>query len=400
MEILIKSSTIVDWKKTLKGDLYIRNGVIVQYGEELDLSCPSIDGRSLVVMPSFIDLHSHFREPGYTYKENLYTGSMAALKGGYTFVNLMANTNPVVSSIELVDKILEKAQNLDLIDIHQVVSVTKNFDGKSLDHLENLDERVKFISDDGFGIQSSLTMYRAMVKAREKGLTLIVHEEDRELVAFDSRLAENLMTIRDLYLSSLVPCKLHFAHISTKEVVTKIRGAKEKNPNITCEVTPHHILLSNHNYKVNPPIRDREDVEALIEGLKDGTIDIIATDHAPHSREDKEKGAPGISGLETAFSIAYTQLVRPNKISLNKLSQLMSYNPAKLANINKGEIKPGYDGDVVLVDLNKKVKVDGDKFLSKGKNTPFNGREFYGEVIGTLRKGEIKYNGGLKIAYR
>ena len=170
--------------------------------------------------------------------------------------------------------------------------------------------------------------------------------------------------------------------------------------NLTCEVTPHHIVLYDTDYRVNPPLRKREDVLAIIEGIKDGTVDVIATDHAPHSREDKENGAPGISGLETAFPICYTHLVRTGYISLNRLSQIMSAVPGRLMGTNKGKIKVGYDGDIVLVDLNKELRIEENDFISKGKNTPFNGMKVYGQVVATLRKGEIKYNGGINFDNR
>ncbi|NLX61273.1 MAG: dihydroorotase, partial [Tissierellia bacterium] len=350
MDILIKNCRIVDETKDMEGDLYIKGGKIAQYGENIEADCKIIDGAGLVAMPAFIDMHAHFREPGFTYKEDLYTGSQAALKGGYTFVNLMANTKPICSSMDIVEYVLKKSKELDLIDIHQTVSITKDFDGKTLDHLDAIDDRVKFISDDGLGVQSNLTMYKTMLKARKKGLIIIAHEEDEEIVDIDTRLSENIMTLRDIYLSSITGGKLHLAHVSTRESIEAIRRGKKEGLKISCEVTPHHISLYSNAYRVNPPIREREDVEALIEGIKDGTVDVIATDHAPHSLEDKKKGAPGISGLETAFSICYTHLVRSNIISLNRLSQLMSATPGKLIGINKGKINEGYDGDIVLVD--------------------------------------------------
>ena len=397
VELLLKNCRIVDESKDVLGDIYIENGKIVEYGKSLNYDCKTIDADGLIAMPAFIDMHVHFRDPGYPHKEDLYTGSMAALKGGYTFVNLMGNTQPIASNMDVVNYVLSKAEELNLVDVHQVVSISKNFDGESLEHLENLDHRVKFISDDGNGVQSNLIMYEAMLKAKEKDLIIIAHEEDVEIVKIDTRLSENIMTFRDIYLSNITGAKLHLAHVSTKESIEKIRQAKIYNSNISCEVTPHHIALYDIKYRVNPPIREKKDVKAIIAGIKDGTVDMIATDHAPHSKEDKEKGAPGISGIETAFSICYTQLVKSGEISLNKLSEIMSANPGKLAAINKGKIKKSYDGDIVLVDLDKKVLVDGNTFRSRGKNTPFNGMEFYGEVVATIRRGEIKYNGGIKV---
>ncbi len=395
MEILIKSCRIVDETKDFVGDIYIKDGRIVDYGEGLNYNCKIISAEKLVAMPAFIDMHVHFREPGYTYKEDIYTGSMAALKGGYTLVNLMANTSPICSNMEVVQYVLNRSRELDLVDIHQVVSVTKDFDGKTLDHLNTIDKRVKFISDDGKGVQSNLTMYKAMIKAKNMDLTIISHAEDEEIVSVDTRLSENIMTLRDIYLSKITGGRLHLAHVSTKESIKEIRKAKKEGGNITCEATPHHIALYNNDYRVNPPIREKEDVEAIIQGIKDGTVDAIATDHAPHSKEDKEKGAPGISGIETAFSICYTTLVKSGEISLNRLSQLMSRVPGDLMGVNKGKIKRGYDGDIVLINLDKEIIIDGENFVSKGKNTPFDSKKLYGEVVATIRKGEIKYNGGI-----
>ena len=392
MDILIKGARIVDESLDFIGDLYIKDGLIDDFGENLNYDCKTIDGEGLVLMPSFIDLHVHFREPGNTHKEDLFTGGMAALRGGYTLVNLMGNTNPVCSSMEIVEYVLNKGKELDLVDLHQTVSITKDFDGKTLDHLETLDNRVKFISDDGYGIKSNIVMYNAMVKAKEMGLTIMTHAEEEDLTPIDYRISENIITIRDLYLSKVTGAHLHLAHVSTKEAIEEIRRAKSEGVNVTCEVTPHHITLWDYDYKVNPPIREREDVDAIIEGIIDGTVDTIATDHAPHTKEDKEKGAPGLSGIETAFSVSYTSLVKSNKIDLKRLSKIISANGGRIMDVKKGKIEKGYDGDLVLVDLNKEITVDGGKFISKGKNTPFQGMKFYGQVVTTIKDGKVKYN--------
>lgn len=397
MDLLIKNCRIIDESKDIFGDIYIENGRIVDFGKSIDVNCKTINGANLITLPSFIDMHAHFREPGYSYKEDIESGSRAALKGGYTLVNLMANTNPIVSSMDIVDYILQKAKELDLIDIHQTVSITRDFDGKTIEHLDNIDGRVKFISDDGKGIQSNRTMYEAMLKAKKKKLTLILHEEDEEISTFDSRLSENIMTLRDLYLAKLTGARIHLAHVSTKESIDMIRRAKREGVSVTCEVSPHHFSLYDLDYRVSPPIRRKNDVEAILEGIRDQTVDIIATDHAPHSLEDKKKGAPGISGLETSFSISYTSLVKAKIISINQLSKLLSAQPARLMGVKKGRIEKGFDGDLVLVDLDQKVKVDSSKFLSKGKNTPFDGMEFYGRILATIRRGQIKYNGGIEV---
>lgn len=391
MKILIREARVVDETKDFIGDLYINNGVIEDFGRDLNYDCESIDGQDLVLMPAFIDLHVHFREPGYTHKEDLFTGSLAALKGGYSLVNLMGNTNPICSSMDTVEYILNKAKELDLVDVHQTVSITKGFDGESLEHLEALDTRVKFISDDGKGVKSNIVMYNAMLLAKEKGLTIMTHAEDDDLTPIDYRISENIITIRDIYLSKVTEARLHLCHVSTKEAIEEIRRGKSEGVNLTCEVTPHHIALWDKDFKVNPPIRRKSDVEALIQGIIDGTVDTIATDHAPHTKEDKENGAPGLSGIETAFPVSYTTLVKSGRIDLMKLSKIMSGNPGRIMGVKKGRIEKGYDGDMVLLDLSKEIIVDGHSFISKGKNTPFNGMKFYGDIVMTLKNGEIKY---------
>lgn len=391
MDILIKGSRIIDGDKDFIGDLYIKNGLIADYGKDLDYDGKIIQGKDLVLMPAFVDLHVHFREPGYTYKEDLSTGGKSALRGGYTLVNLMGNTDPICSSMETVEYVLNRGLELDLVDIHQCVSITKDFDGETLDHLDLLDNRVKFITDDGMGINSNIVMYNVMMKAKEKDLTIITHAEDKDLTPIDYRISENIITLRDIYLSKVTGAKLHLAHVSTKEAINEVRRGKSEGVNVTCEITPHHIALWDNDYKVNPPIRGKEDVDSIIQGIIDGTVDTIATDHAPHSMEDKAKGSPGMVGLETAFSISYTKLVKSNKVDLKKLSQLLSANGAKIMGYNKGKIEKGYDGDVVLVDLDKKVTINPEEFHSKGRNTPFEGMDFYGKVMMTIKSGQVKY---------
>lgn len=391
MEILIKGSRIIDETKDFIGDLYIKDGIITDFGENLNYNCRVINGKDLVLMPSFVDLHVHFREPGFTHKEDIFTGGLAALKGGYTLVNLMGNTNPICSSMETVEYVLNRASEIGLVDVHQTVSITKDFDGQTLDHLDSLDNRVKFLSDDGKGLKSNIVMYNAMKKAKEKGFVIMTHAEDDDLTPIDYRISENIITIRDLYLSKVTGAKLHLCHVSTKEAIEEIRSSKRENNNITCEVTPHHIALWDNDYKVNPPIRTKTDADEIIKGIIDGTVDAIATDHAPHTNEDKEKGSPGLSGLETAFSVSYTTLVKKGHIDLKKLSRIMSANPARIMKVKKGKIERGYDGDIVLIDLNKEIIVNSNRFVSRGKNTPFNNMTFYGDIIITMKNGEIKY---------
>jgi dihydroorotase len=397
MELLIKGARVVDYCQDFIGDVYIKDGIINEIGTELYKHCNVVNAVGKVLMPAFIDLHSHFRDPGLAYKEDISSGSRAAVKGGYTTVNLMANTKPVCSGMDTVSYVMEKAKKEKLVDISQTVSITRNLEGKDLSHLDGLNkenmEVIKFISDDGKGVGDSKIMLQAMVKAKEKGLTLISHAESPELSSVDMRLAENIMTWRDISLAKVTGCRLHMAHVSTKEAMEYVIDGKKSEVKVTCEVTPHHLALTEEvNYKVNPPLRNKEDIEYLIKAIGAGYVDIIATDHAPHSKEDKEMGAPGISGLETAFSVCYTALVKSRKISLNKLSELMSKNPAEIMEINKGKITIGYEGDLVLIDIDKKYKIDSQSFVSKGKNTPFEGITVYGEIVNTIKGGRLVYS--------
>jgi dihydroorotase len=393
MELLIKNARVIDASQDFKGDVYIKFGIIQELGIRLTKNCEVIDAEGLVLMPSFIDLHAHFRDPGQTYKEDIYSGSLAAARGGYTAINLMANTIPVCSSMETVNYVLDKSRTLKLIDIHQTVSITKDMLGQSTRHLDSLEPEVKMISDDGKGVSDSKVMLEAMTKAKEKNILVITHAESEELTSVDTRLAENTMTWRDITLSKLTDCPLHVAHVSTKEAMKAVIEAKKEGAKVSCEVTPHHLALTSEiDYKVNPPLREKEDIEYLIQAIKEGFVDAIATDHAPHSYEDKLKGANGISGIETAFSVCFTKLVEEGHITLNKLSELMSKNPAKLMKVNKGEIKIGYEGDLVLVNLSCSYVVDAESFKSKGKNTPFNRMEFKGEIIKTIKGGRVIYS--------
>jgi len=396
MELLIKNARIVDANQDFVGDIYINNGLIEEIGKYIhkdNIETLNCNGKTL--MPAFIDTHAHFRDPGLTWKEDIETGSRAALKGGYTGVCLMANTNPICSSKETLEYVRNKSKELNLIDIHQCLSVTKNFDGITLSHLEELseDKEIKAISDDGVGVSNSNTMLKAMEIAKKNNWVIMSHAESPEFSKVDMRIAENMMTLRDVELAKLSGARLHMCHVSTKESIKYIIDGKISGANITLEVTPHHIGLTRdiNDYRVNPPIREKEDVDAIINAIKLGMVDTIGTDHAPHTTEEKKNGSPGMVGLETAFSICYTKLVKENSISLNKLSELMSYNPAKLLDMNKGKIGVGIEGDLVLVDTDKKIKVKPEEFASKGKNTPFDGMEFYGEVLATIKGGEIKY---------
>lgn len=397
MNLLIKNANMIDAYEKFKGDILIIDGKINQIGKEINKEgIEIIDAKGLTLMPSFIDTHAHFRDPGLTHKEDMESGSKAAAKGGYTGVCLMGNTNPICSSKEVVEYARNRAKEVGLIDIHQCISITENFGGKSIEHLNAFDDDKELIAitDDGVGVMDSSIMMKAMEKAKENNWIVMSHAEDKTFSKIDMRIAEDLMTIRDLYLAKITNARLHMAHVSTVEAIEAIRRAKKEGANVTCEVTPHHIGLTTEesNYRVNPPIREKEDVKYIIEAIKDGTVDCIGTDHAPHTEEDKAKGAPGMVGLETAFSICYTELVRKNNISINKLSEIMSRNPANILGMNKGSLTIGKDGDLVLVDLNKEIVVDRESFVSKGKNTPFHGRKYFGEVVMTIKGGKVIYS--------
>ncbi|MEG0295578.1 MAG: dihydroorotase [Clostridium sp.] len=396
MDLIIKGARIVDAIQDFIGDLHIRDGKIQGLAKEINIDGAGvIEANGLTLMPSFIDTHAHFREPGLTHKEDLESGSRAALRGGFTGVCLMANTNPICSTKEVLKQIRDKAKKLDLIDVHQVVSITQGFGGDTIKHLNDFkdDKELKAISDDGVGVMNSRVMMDAMIVAKENDWVIMSHAEDKEFSKTDMRIAENLMTIRDIYLAETTGARLHMCHVSTVEALDAIRTSRLKGSNVTCEVTPHHIALTQDvsNYRVNPPIREKEDVKAVIQAIKDGVVDCIGTDHAPHTKEDKENGAPGMVGLETAFMICNTSLVQSGEISINKLSEIMSLNPANILGMNKGKLSPGYDADMVLVDLDKLQKVDSSKFHSKGKNTPFEGMEFKGEVVMTISRGKVLY---------
>lgn len=309
----------IDDIKISRRDIFVENGFITKKFK-LDEETEIIDCNGLILVPSFVDMHTHFRDPGFTYKEDLKTGSMSALKGGYTTVNLMPNTNPIVSSKKVYEDIIKRAEDLDLIDIKQVFSITKDFKSNDLSHLKDLPKGLLFLSNDGKGVDDDFSMYQAIKIAKENKLKFTLHEECKEISKYDYEIAEDLMTLRDCYLSYKMDVPIHFSHVSTKGSIEAIKHFKDLGAKITCEVTPHHIYFSKRNdLKVNPPIREEKDRLALIEMIKKGYVDCISTDHAPHTKEEKNEGKPGFIGLETAFSTSYMTLVKSGIISLNDL---------------------------------------------------------------------------------
>lgn len=396
MELLIKNANIVDKAHSFYGDLYIENGVIKEISDNIDKNCKVIDANGRIVMPAFIDTHAHFRDPGFTHKEDIQTGSKAAVRGGYTAVTLMGNTNPIASRIEVIDMVEQRAKEIGLVDAYQCATITENLDGKTLSHLDAFEgmDRIKVITDDGKGVCDSNIMYQAMLKAKENNWLIMSHAEDHDLSKISMRLAENMMTHRDVELAKYTGARLHMSHVSTIEALDYIKRGKEFGANVTCEVTPHHIFLdtTKSNYRVNPPIREKEDVAAIIDAIRLGVVDCIGTDHAPHTDEEKAKGAPGMTGIEIAFSICYTKLVKEEGMSLNKLSDLMSGRAGEILGINKGKIQIGFDGDLVILDTEKEFVVDRQKLVSKSKNTPFDGITLSGDIDMTIKAGQVVYS--------
>ena len=369
------------------------------------------NSENYAVFPGFCDVHVHFREPGFSYKETILTGSKAAAKGGYTSVCTMPNLSPVPDTAENLKIQTDIIKKDAVIDVYPYGSITKGQNGKELSEMEDMKNEVKGYSDDGRGVQNKELMKTAMLKAKSLGKIIVAHCEDNELLfsgyIHDGEYAkahghrgicsesEYGQIKRDLELVKETGCSYHICHISTKESVELIREAKKQGLDVTCETGPHYLVLDENNlkedgrFKMNPPLRSKEDKEALIEGIKDGTIDMIATDHAPHSAEEKSKGleksAFGITGIETAFPVLYTKLVKTGIISLEKLIELLATNPRKRFDIPLGK-------SFTLWDLNKEITVKPDDFISMGHATPFEGMNLYGECIATIFNGKAVFN--------
>lgn len=381
MKIKFENVNIVDANKSIKGNVYIEGEKIIKINGEInDDDFLKIDCNEFYLMPSFVDMHTHLRDPGYTYKEDLETGQKAALKGGYTHLLTMANTNPVVDRIETIKYVLEKSRKLKLTNIYQACSVTKGLNGKELVDFYSLSKFTKYFSDDGLNINDNKIMKKALEKSSELDFLILTHcDPETEIVN------------RDLKLVEEVGGNIHLCHISLKSTLDIIREFKSKII-FSTEVTPHHLFESDIDYKVNPSFGKKVDRNSLIKAIKDGTLDVIATDHAPHSELDKLNGSPGISSIEVAFTMV-NKVFYDNNISLNKLSEMMSYNPSKIMKLkNNGLVNEGYYANLVLVDVNHECIIDTSKFISKGKNNPFNGYNVKGKVLMTIRNGEILYD--------
>lgn len=385
-----------------------------------------IDCTNLTIMPSFVDVHVHLREPGLTEKETIYTGTMAAAAGGYSHICSMPNVNPAPADYERLKVQLDIIEKDAVVNVIPYGTITTRGDGRSgLSDMEAMAAYVAAFSDDGRGVQTGDLMEEAMLEAKRLNKMIVAHCEDESLLhngyIHEGSYAQKhghrgicsesewVQVERDVKLAGKIGCAYHVCHISTKETVDIIRKAKKQGINVSCETAPHYLILTEDDlqeegrFKMNPPLRAKEDRAALIAGIIDGTIDMIATDHAPHTAEEKsrglEKSAFGIVGLETAFSLLYTNLVLKNILSLEKLIYLMSYSPAKrfsLSGMNRC-VTDGMTANLVAVDLNKKYKINTESFLSKGKATPFEDYEVTGKVEMTIVNGKIVYQNILQV---
>lgn len=402
-------------------DIYVEDGVIKEKAETIDRQADSvIDAAGCYVMPGLIDLHVHFRDPGLTYKEDIETGSKAAAKGGFTTVCCMPNTKPVVDNVETVKYIIEKGEKTGLTNVLPVGAVTKNMAGVEITDVEELKKAgICAISEDGKSVMNSGVYRKAMKNAAKANVPVLAHCEDINLVEGGvinlgdksselgvkgiSNAVEDVIAMRDIMLAKETGATLHLCHCSTKDSVEMVKRAKEEGIKVTAEVCPHHfsmcsddITSNDGNFKMNPPLRAREDMEALIKGLQDDIMDVISTDHAPHSAEEKAKDlehAPfGIVGLETSVALTVTNLVKKGYLTPMQMAAKMSYNPAKVLGIPKGTLDEGKIADITIIDPDKEYTIDVNTFESKGKNTPFDGYKVSGEVEYTILNGKVVYS--------
>jgi len=419
MKYLLRGATICTGDDSAKKDILIEDGIVTiieeQIGEVSDAKVFSLDG--FFIFPGFTDVHVHLREPGFSYKETIRTGTEAGAHGGYTKLCAMPNLDPVPDSAEHLQKQLDIIKRDAVISVFPYASITKNEMGQELADMEEIAPEVIAFSDDGHGVQNEDMMREAMIKARKLGKLIVAHCEDNSLLnggyIHDGAYArahghrgicsesEWKQIERDLKLAEETGCGYHVCHISTKESVQIIRQAKKNGVDVTCETAPHYLVLTEEDliedgrFKMNPPLRTREDREELRKGLLDGTIDAIATDHAPHSAEEKAKGlkgsAMGIVGLETAFPVLYTNLVETGILPLQKLIELLTVRPEKRFGI-LGGIRIGQPADLTVFDLNESFLIDPEEFYSKGRSTPFAGNSVKGRCLMTFAEGEMVYS--------
>ncbi len=419
--ILIRNARIISPADGLDrvGCVRVRDGVVADIGEKLDPQTGEtiLEAEGKILMPGLVDMHVHLRDPGFTHKEDILTGCEAAAAGGVTAVACMPNTKPVTDSVETVQYILEKAASAKA-RVYPVGAITKGLAGEDLTDMAALKAAgAVAVSDDGRPVPTARLMRAGMEKAEAAGLLTISHCEDLDLIHGGimhlgsvsrelgvpgmDRASEDAMTARELALAESAGTRIHIAHVSTAGAVGFIRSAKARGVRATCETAPHYFLLTHEllrkrdaDYRMNPPLREESDVNAIREAVADGTIDCIVTDHAPHAASEKadfEKAPNGVVGLETSFAASYTGLVKTGVISLNRLVELMSVNPARILGIPGGCIRKGCPADLAIADLNQVWTVEPKALHSKSKNTVFKGMTFTGKIVCTLCGGEIVY---------
>ena len=420
--LVIKSGRVIDPANNIDEilDIRVENGVISEIGKDLSFSSDDIvvDAKGKWITPGLVDIHVHFRDPGFTYKEDIETGSRAAAFGGFTTVVTMANTNPVADNEVVIEYQNAIANKKSLVNIFPAGAVTKELKGETLSEIGKMKEAgIVAITDDGVNIDSPSVFKNAMKYAKFFDLPILVHAEDKRLtgkgqigagkrakelgLASIPPEAEEIIIARDIILAKSENAHIHIQHLSSEGSVNLIRRAKEDGVKITTEVCPHHFTLTESdipdydtNYKMAPPLRTEKDRQALLEGLRDGTIDIIATDHAPHSPDDKNKEfelAPnGIIGLETSLALSL-ELVHQNVLTESQLIEKMSLNPSNILNLKKGTLGIGFEADITIIDPNLQWTFGQEHIQSKSRNTPFIGRKFKGKVITTIVKGKIVY---------
>lgn len=419
-KILIRGGTAVFTEQTKNCDILIEGNRIAKIAERIDdEKAEIIDAAGLHVFPALIDMHVHLREPGFEYKEDIASGSAAAVRGGFSQVCCMPNTSPVCDNAAIVRYIVERSKEVNLAKVRPIGSITVGEKGEQLAEIGKMKEAgAVAVSDDGRPVANAKIMRLAIEYASDFDLLCLSHCEDKDLVdggvvneGYNStlaglkgipRAAEEVMIAREIILAETLGRAVHICHVSTKGGVQIIREAKARGVRVTAETCPHYFSLTDDvitsfdaNTKVNPPIREAEDLAAIREGLRDGTLDCIVTDHAPHHADEKNVeynlAAFGISGIETSFALSYTNLVKTGVLSLGQLAERMSAAPARILKLEGGALEEGGAADIMIADLDKKYAIDPAKFVSKGKNTPFGGAEVYGEVRYTLVDGDVKY---------
>ena len=423
MSLLIKNGHIINPATNTEGifDLLVEGNQVTKIEENIaeEAAEKVLDASGCFVFPGFIDLHVHFRDPGLTHKEDIETGSKAAARGGVTTVVTMPNTKPVADNAEVIRYVHDKAKEVGLTHVLQVGAITKGMQGKELADIEEMIAAgIPAISEDGKSVMDSNLYREAMKIVAKAGIPVLAHCEDINLVDGGvinqgekskamgvkgiSNAVENIIAARDIMLAEETGAKLHLCHCSTKETVELVRDGKAKGIAVSGEVCPHHFTLTDEdivegdsNYKMNPPLRSREDVDKLKEGLKEGVMEAISTDHAPHTKEEKvsdfSKAPFGIVGLETSAALTYTELVLGGYLTPMGMAEKMSYNPARILGIDKGDISPNHVADITIFDPRETYEIHGADFVGKSANMPFEGRKVTGRVVATILDGRIVY---------